>query len=205
MFQADHHIAGDTSIVIVADDTDVFVMLLHFRHCGALNARHVYMQSPLKGRSVIDIDATVQNNLSIIPGLIAAHALAGCDTVASYYGIGKGIALKVLRIGKFPCTDIYSTQRNIFEIKTLSISETYLVDRKVFELSKHYFLLISIMIQSPIRQEMNKKITKHNFFIHAVPICCWFLIYFLVCHVFSIRWCGVQSVWRQFFTSGTVS
>ena len=58
------------------------------------------MESPLKGRAIIDIDATVQQNLSIILALLAAHALSGCDTVASYYGIGKGIMLKVLRAGK---------------------------------------------------------------------------------------------------------
>ena len=77
----------------------MFALLLHFRHAGAIDASHVYMESPLKGRAVIDIDATVQENLSIIPGLLVAHALTGCDTVASHYGIGKGIALQVLRNG----------------------------------------------------------------------------------------------------------
>ena len=97
--QAAHHAAGDKSLVIVADDTDVFALLLHFRQNGSINASSVYLESPLKGRAVIDIDATVQNNFSIIPGLLAAHALTGCDTVASHYGIGKGIVLKVLRAG----------------------------------------------------------------------------------------------------------
>ncbi|KAG1656753.1 hypothetical protein GQR58_023745 [Nymphon striatum] len=32
--------------------------------------------------------------------LLAAHGLTGCDTVASCYGIGKGVALKVLRSNK---------------------------------------------------------------------------------------------------------
>ena len=58
------------------------------------------MDSPSRGRHAIDINATSQKNLSIIPGLLAAHALTGCDTVASYYGIGKGKALKVLKMGK---------------------------------------------------------------------------------------------------------
>ena len=47
-------------------------------------------------RGVIDIDVTVEKNRSIIPGLLTAHALSGCDTVASYYGISKR---KVLRGG----------------------------------------------------------------------------------------------------------
>ena len=33
---------------------------------------------------------------SIIPGLPAAHALSGCDTVPTYFGIGKGTVLKNL-------------------------------------------------------------------------------------------------------------
>ena len=99
-FQAAHHRAGDKALVVVADDTDVFLLLLHFRHCGSIQAGNIYMESPMKGRAVIDIDATVCENLSIIPGLLAAHALSGCDTVASHYGIGKGIVLKVLREGK---------------------------------------------------------------------------------------------------------
>ena len=84
--------------MVVADDTDVFALLVHFRH-ASLIGNPVFIQSPKKERTVIDIDATVEKNFSIIPGLLAAHALTGCDTVASYYGIGKGTALKVLREG----------------------------------------------------------------------------------------------------------
>ena len=32
-----------------------------------------------------------------MPDLLAVHGLTGCDTVAQCYGIGKGVALKVLR------------------------------------------------------------------------------------------------------------
>jgi hypothetical protein len=31
--------------------------------------------------------------------LLAAHALSGCDTVATCFGIGKGTVLKTLRSG----------------------------------------------------------------------------------------------------------
>ena len=85
--------------VVIADDTDVFVLLVHFKHASSLGDGPIYMESPLQQRGVIDIDATVEKNRSIIPGLLAAHALSGCDTVASYYGIGKGKVLKVLRGG----------------------------------------------------------------------------------------------------------
>ena len=99
VFQAAHHAAENQAIVVVADDTDVFALLLHYRHIGMIKGSNVYMQSPLRGRAVIDIDATIQNNKSIIPVLLAAHALSGCDVVASYFNIGKGVALKVLKAG----------------------------------------------------------------------------------------------------------
>ena len=57
------------------------------------------MASPVKDRSAIDIRATVEKNKEIIPYLIGAHALPGCDTVGCYYGIGKGKVIKVLRDG----------------------------------------------------------------------------------------------------------
>lgn len=105
-----HHNAHGKALVVVADDTDIFALLLHFRHDGSINAGKVYMQSPLRGRAVIDIDATVEDNVSIIPSLLSAHALSGCDTVASYYGIGKGTALKVLRAGKHAMSSTFYVQ-----------------------------------------------------------------------------------------------
>ena len=33
----------------------------------------------------------------VIKGLLPAHALSGCDTVASYFGIGKGMVIKTLK------------------------------------------------------------------------------------------------------------
>ena len=42
----------------------------------------------------------MEKHSQIIPDLLAAHGLTGCDTVATYNGIGKGIALKMLKSGK---------------------------------------------------------------------------------------------------------
>ena len=54
----------------------------------------------MKDRKSVDIRETVQKNKEIIPNLIAAHAISGCDTVACYYGIGKGKVLKTLKSGQ---------------------------------------------------------------------------------------------------------
>ena len=52
------------------------------------------------------MNITVQANIELMPDLLAAHGITGCDTVATYFGIGKGIALKVLRSGKYPLNKI---------------------------------------------------------------------------------------------------
>lgn len=86
------------TVLVVADDTDIFVLLMHFCYYRDISCT-VYMVSPIQGRSVISINASVEKHKTIIPDLLAAHGLTGCDTVATYFGIGKGIALKVLRTG----------------------------------------------------------------------------------------------------------
>jgi hypothetical protein len=121
-FQAAHHAAGNQAIVVVADDTDVFALLLHYRHSGMINGSNVYMQSPLRGRAVIDIDATVRNNMSIIPVLLAAHALSGCDVVASYFNVGKGVVLKVLRAGMQIQYSIESSQLQLWVLQCIIIN-----------------------------------------------------------------------------------
>ena len=85
--------------VIVADDTDIFVLLMHFKHAGRLGNSPIFMESPLRHRSSIDIDLSAMRNCSIVPSLLAAHAVSGCDTVASYFGIGKVKVLKVIQTG----------------------------------------------------------------------------------------------------------
>ena len=87
----------DGTVLVVADDTDIFVPSLYFCHQGSICCK-VLMVSPIQGRIVLDINA--EEHSSIVPDLLAAHGLTGCDTVASYFGVGKVAALKVLRHGQ---------------------------------------------------------------------------------------------------------
>ena len=64
----------------------------------------IFTESAIKDRTVIDIQRSVDANRKIIPDLLAAHALAGCDTVASSFGIGKGTMLNILEKNKYPLT-----------------------------------------------------------------------------------------------------
>ena len=95
---------------MVADDTDIFIILLHFCCQGDISAStSVLMVSPIRSRAVIDINATVDLHRDIIPYLLAAHGLTGCDTVATYFGIGKAAALRVLTSGVHAITHVGDT------------------------------------------------------------------------------------------------
>ena len=44
------------------------------------------MISPIQNRTMIDVSESVQQNKDVMKNILAAHGLAGCDTVAAYYG-----------------------------------------------------------------------------------------------------------------------
>ena len=91
--------AGEAQqITVVSDDTDVFVLLLHHYHQAGLDVPLI-MESPRKERVIVDIKATLAKQTQIVKHLLPAHALSGCDTVASYHGLGKGSVIKVLKAG----------------------------------------------------------------------------------------------------------
>jgi hypothetical protein len=84
-------------VTVLADDTDVYILLLYYYLERGIQIPMV-MESPIKERTVVDIHATVEKYQSIIPSMLAGHALTGCDTVAAYFGVGKGTMLKVLEM-----------------------------------------------------------------------------------------------------------
>ena len=89
---------GAVCVKVICDDTDVFVLLLHVYLTMNLTCT-VLMGSTSADRTIVDIGATTQKNKAIIPSLLAAHALSGCDTVARLTGIGKIKVIKQLEKG----------------------------------------------------------------------------------------------------------
>ena len=57
------------------------------------------MKPTSQGRSSANIGSTVAKHRSIVPQLLSAHALSGCDTVASCFDICKTKVVKVLEAG----------------------------------------------------------------------------------------------------------
>ena len=104
-------------VLVVADDTDIFVLLLHLCCQGDIPAStSVLIVSPIRGRAVLDINATVDLHRDIIPDLLAAYGLTGCDTVATYFGIGKAASLIVQTSGVHALTYVCDTSRILSEV-----------------------------------------------------------------------------------------
>ena len=89
---------GAECLAVMADDTDVYILLLHYYNRKELSIP-MFMESPVHGRHTIDIRATAKEHANILPNLLAAHGLSGCDTVAPCYVIGKLKILKTLKQG----------------------------------------------------------------------------------------------------------
>ena len=86
---------SDTNIVTVIS---VFVLLVYFYWKLGLKSK-VFLETTGGDCTLIDIGNTSVKNMDIVPNLVAAHALSGCDTAAPYVGIGKLTIVKKLRQG----------------------------------------------------------------------------------------------------------
>ena len=94
------HIARQThkTIHVICDDTDVFVLLVHFVASEGLRSK-IFLVPTRPTRNTINIGATVNKHAEIAKYLLPLHALTGCDTVSTLYEIGKVKALKILKQG----------------------------------------------------------------------------------------------------------
>ena len=54
------------------------------------------MEPTVKGRSIVDIGATVRKHPTKIKSILQAHAISGCDSVCRLMGIGKPKALAAM-------------------------------------------------------------------------------------------------------------
>ena len=54
------------------------------------------MEGTSRGSTAVDIKETVIKHDVIVDGLLAAHAISGCDTSSQPFGIGKMKMLRVL-------------------------------------------------------------------------------------------------------------
>ena len=85
---------GTRHLQILADDTDIFILLLYWywltKHSALITMRR------FDGR-VIDIAATAMTLGNSCKNILAIHALTGCDTVSYPFGKGKIKAITLLK------------------------------------------------------------------------------------------------------------
>jgi hypothetical protein len=67
---------GATCIKVICDDTDVFILLIHYYYINKL-ACTLLMEGTSSKRTIIDIGATSKKHATIVPQLLAAHSLTG--------------------------------------------------------------------------------------------------------------------------------
>ena len=77
----------------ISDDTDVFVLLIHFFHLKQHSAT-IIMESTKEEWNIIDIGQTAINHCDILANVLAGHALSGCDSVPRCLTLGRKLFLK---------------------------------------------------------------------------------------------------------------
>ena len=82
----------------ICEDTDVFVLLTAYVLKYSIESI-VLMEAFASNRSMVDINKPAIKNAEIVPSLIAAHALSGCDSVPKMLGIVKKKIVSVLQQG----------------------------------------------------------------------------------------------------------
>ena len=87
---------GHQAVIVVTEDTDVFVLLLPF--CRAMNTTILQKCVSSTRTELIDIKKiTTVLGKDSCRGLIGVHAFTGCDSVSAFAGKGKAKALKIFK------------------------------------------------------------------------------------------------------------
>ena len=132
-----HHAVGDadhlivkkavelsetTDTILVGEDTDLLVLLLHY---ASQNTRKIFLcpeprQNAMRRSKVWDIQLCQQAlGSDVCESILYIHAILGCDTTSSLYGIGKGLSLKA-----FMCKEQFKQQAVTFSNELSSKEQT---------------------------------------------------------------------------------
>ena len=93
-------VGGQSPIRIVSDDTGVLIIITHQPQAGTnkLPATVKVTLEACSGRhKIIAVNAIVKQHVAVIPHVLAAYALTGCDTNSSMTTIGNATVCKRLQ------------------------------------------------------------------------------------------------------------
>ena len=111
------------SIKVFCEDTDVFALLCHCFHLQNW-ATDLHMSEFSERRTITSIRDTAKNHMQLIPGLLSAHALTGCDTLPMMHGIGKKKAINITKKSSL----FYLGQRHATEEQYQSQSKQFIAE-----------------------------------------------------------------------------
>jgi len=104
-------------VTVVADDTDILVMLVHMwdETLGNIFLRHEAKKSIKKDLEIINIKNVASNLPSYAKEcLLFIHAWSGCDTTSALFGQGKTTVLKFLKSNSNFARELCSVFHDIF-------------------------------------------------------------------------------------------
>ena len=114
-------------VKVICDDTDVFALLtvsVFWQGCKS----KVLMEPFDTTQSLIEINETAKKHAEIVPSLIGAHALSGCDSVPKLYGVEKKAVTKYLKDQNLSLSSLGDTAAsltNVYAKSTKLISSCY--------------------------------------------------------------------------------
>ena len=98
MVHARHAAAKYPKVVVISEDTDVFVILLGL-HSGIATGSRILLRRGEKNKvRLIDVSrlATILGQ-AVCTALVGVHAWTGCDSVSAFAGQGKVKAINLIR------------------------------------------------------------------------------------------------------------
>lgn len=104
--------------VLVGDDTDLLILLLHLYQQGEL-----YFTSPKKLPSSSHRFLNIEHARDVLgedvsSNILFTHAMLGCDTTSRVFGVGKGVSLRLVRE-----SDSFRVQASIFQKQSATKDE----------------------------------------------------------------------------------
>ena len=116
---------GRKIIKVISADTDVFLLLCHTYQSASLNA-DVFLEDFVSDKNTVSIRKTVEKHAFIIPSILSAHALTGCDTVPMMCGIGKAKTINIMQ--KLPLVhmgDLDAKEDDVIQEGKLFVAQCY--------------------------------------------------------------------------------
>lgn len=109
--------AGENDVVLVADDTDIFVMLI-YHWTSTMKNVIFYQQKMLRGWNIASLFPRLDK---LKDHILFVHAMTGCDTTSAPYGKGKKSFLnqilksKLLQSASITMQDVWAEQNEVGE------------------------------------------------------------------------------------------